>query len=296
MYYLGLGTYFVNASLRACSRLNCTSLKSDGKENNMHVHGVDCYQRHALQQFHSNGRRNRGSPRELLHLGSDGRSHRGGGAEQRPELDRRTHLQLAPGQQRAPEPVGGRRPDGLLPEPGRHHPHRIGQLRLQRDLHATGDGRSDHRCHRRPGPVPIPERGGGPGPHRRGPGALYWNQTEVSTYVAGELANYATSSSVTSAISSVLTSYDDSSQVDSKIITALLDFYTRAEVDQAIADATSGAVDLSNYYTQAETQSYVANELLAFYPRTELDSQLTATFTQYGPRPRSTTPSPARGS
>ena len=26
--------------------------------------------------------------------------------------------------------------------------------------------------HRRPGPVPIPERGGGPGPHRRGPGAL----------------------------------------------------------------------------------------------------------------------------
>ena len=109
----------------------------------------------------------------------------------------------------------------------------------------------------------------------------YWNQTEVSTYVAGELANYATSSSVTSAISSVLTSYDDSSQVDSKIITALLDFYTRAEVDQAIADATSGAVDLSNYYTQAETQSYLANELLAFYPRTELDSQLTATFTQY---------------
>ena len=99
--------------------------------------------------------------------------------------------------------------------------------------------------------------------------------------MAGELANYATSSSVTSAISSVLTSYDDSSQVDSKIITALLDFYTRAEVDQAIADATSGAVDLSNYYTQAETQSYVANELLAFYPRTELDSQLTATFTQY---------------
>ena len=52
-------------------------------------------------------------------------------------------------------------------------------------------------------------------------------------------------------------------------------------MDQAIADATSGAVDLSNYYTQAETQSYVANELLAFYPRTELDSQLTATFTQY---------------
>ena len=49
----------------------------------------------------------------------------------------------------------------------------------------------------------------------------------LSTYVAGELANYATSSSVTSAISSALSSYDDSSQVDSKIITALLDFYTR---------------------------------------------------------------------
>ena len=49
----------------------------------------------------------------------------------------------------------------------------------------------------------------------------------LSTYVAGELANYATSSSVTSAISAALSSYDDSSQVDSKIITALLDFYTR---------------------------------------------------------------------
>ena len=100
----------------------------------------------------------------------------------------------------------------------------------------------------------------------------------LSTYVAGELANYATSSSLTSAISSALSSYDDSSQVDSKIITALLDFYTRTEVDQEIANAL-GNVDLSNYYTQAETQSYVAGEL--YYPRTELDSQLTATFLQY---------------
>ena len=108
----------------------------------------------------------------------------------------------------------------------------------------------------------------------------YWDQTEVSSFVAGELANYATSSSVTSAISAALSSYDNSSQVDSKIITALLDYYTRAEVDQEIADAL-GDVDLSNYYTQAETQSYVASELLAYYPRTELDSQLTATFLQY---------------
>ena len=61
---------------------------------------------------------------------------------------------------------------GHLPEPGRHHPHRIGQLRPQRDLHPSGNGRSDHRRHRRPGPVPIPERGGGAGPHRRGPRAL----------------------------------------------------------------------------------------------------------------------------
>ena len=109
----------------------------------------------------------------------------------------------------------------------------------------------------------------------------YWNQTEVSTYVAGELSNYATSSSVTSSISSALSSYDDSSQVDSKIITALLDFYTRTEVDQAITDATSSSVDLSAYSTTAQMQSYVASELLAYYPRSELDSQLTATFTQY---------------
>ena len=205
--------------------------------------------------------------------------HRCGGAEQRPELDRRADVQPAPGQQRAPEPVGGRRPDRQLPEPGRHDPHRIGQLRPQRNLHAAGDGRSDHRRHRCPGPVPIPKRSGGPGPHRRGPGAVL-GPGEVSTYVAGELANYATSSSVTSAISSALSSYDDSSQVDSKIITALLDFYTQAEVDQQITNVL-GNVDLSNYYTEAETQSYVASELLAYYPRTELDSLLTATLTQY---------------
>ena len=95
----------------------------------------------------------------------------------------------------------------------------------------------------------------------------YWTQAEVSSFVAGELANYATSASVSSSISSALSSYDDSGQVDSKIVTALLDFYTRAEVDQAIADATSGSVDLSNYYTSAETQSYVANELLAYFVR-----------------------------
>ena len=74
--------------------------------------------------------------------------------------------------QRAPEPLGGRRPHRLLPELGRHHPHRIGQLRSQRDLRAAGDGRSDHLCHRCPGSVPIPKRSGGPRPHRHGPGAL----------------------------------------------------------------------------------------------------------------------------
>ncbi|CAE7910020.1 unnamed protein product, partial [Symbiodinium necroappetens] len=110
----------------------------------------------------------------------------------------------------------------------------------------------------------------------------YWTQAEVSSFVVGELANYQTSSQGRSAISAALSSYDDSSQVDSKIITALLlDFYTRAETDQAIADAVTGGVDLSPYFTSAETQTYVANELLSYYPRTELDSLLTATLTQY---------------
>ena len=103
----------------------------------------------------------------------------------------------------------------------------------------------------------------------------YWDQTEVASYVAGELANYQTGSQVSSAISSALSSYDDSSQVDSKIVTALLDFYTRTETDQAIADAVTGGVDLSPYYTSAQTDS------LFYYPRTELDSLLTATLTQY---------------
>ena len=51
--------------------------------------------------------------------------------------------------------------------------------------------------------------------------------------------------------------------------------------DQAIADAVTGGVDLSPYFTSAETQTYVANELLSFFPRAELDSLLTATLTQY---------------
>ena len=100
----------------------------------------------------------------------------------------------------------------------------------------------------------------------------YWDQAEVSSFVAGELSNYQTGSQVSSAIS--LSSYDDSSQVDSKIVTALLDFYNRAETDQAIADAASSSVDLSAYYTSAQTDSL-------FYPRTELDLLLTATLTQY---------------
>ena len=108
--------------------------------------------------------------------GPAGRSHRGGAgvrhAEQRPELERRADLQPAPGQQRPAEPVGGRRIDRHLSKPGRHHPDRVGQLRPQRDLHAGGNGRSDHRSHRRPGPVPTPKRSGGPGTHRHGPGAL----------------------------------------------------------------------------------------------------------------------------
>ena len=129
------------------------------------------------------------------------------------------------------------------------------------ETYAAGNGRSDHRRHRRPESEPIPERGE---VQALIAAALvpYWNQGEVSSFVAGELANYATSSSVTSAISSVLSSYDGSSQVDSKIVTALLDFYThtQTEVDQQITNALEN-VDLSSYYTQAKTQSYVANEL-----------------------------------
>ena len=106
----------------------------------------------------------------------------------------------------------------------------------------------------------------------------YWDQSEVSSFVAGELSNYQTSSQVSAAISSALSSYDNSSQVDSKIITALLDFYTRAETDQAIADATSGSVDLSNYYTSAETQSYVAGELLAY--DAEVDTKISGFLDQ----------------
>ena len=129
----------------------------------------------------------------------------------------------------------------------------------------------------------------------------YWDQTEVSTYVAGELSNYATSSSVTSAISSALSSYDNSSQVDSKIITALLDFYTRTEVDQQIANAL-GNVDLSNYFTTPRPRRRATwptscwritlgpNWTPSSRPRSP------STGPAGGPKPRSTTPSPARAS
>ena len=140
-------------------------------------HGPDepghCRRVGALRDCGRAGLRNHGGAGALQHHGPNEPGHRGGGgAEQRPVLDRRADLQPAAGQQRAPEPVRGRRIDRQLPEPGRHDPHRIGQLRPQRDLHASGNGRSDHRRHRRPGPVPIPKRGGGAGPHRHGPGAL----------------------------------------------------------------------------------------------------------------------------
>ena len=58
-------------------------------------------------------------------------------------------------------------PTGRRPAGRRHRgsPHEL-------LLHASGNGRSDHRRHRRPESEPIPERGGGPGPHCRGLGAL----------------------------------------------------------------------------------------------------------------------------
>ena len=125
----------------------------------------------------------------------------------------------------------------------------------------------------------------------------YWDQSEVSSYVACELTNYQTSSQVSSAISSALSSYDNSSQVDNKIITALLDFYTRAETDQAIADAMSGSVDLSAYYTSAETQSYVATWPTSSWPTTRAWSWTRSSRPpscsigpRGAPRRRSTTP------
>ena len=128
----------------------------------------------------------------------------------------------------------------------------------------------------------------------------YWDQGEVSSFVAGELSNYATNSSVSSSISSALSSYDDSSQVDSKIITALLDFYTRAEVDQEIADAL-GNVDLSKYTTRRPKRRATwptscwrttlgPNSIPSSRPRSPSIGHRGA------PKPRSTTPSPARAS
>ena len=116
----------------------------------------------ALRECGRAGLRNHGGAGALQHHGPDEPGHRGGGGtEQRPVLDRRAHVQPAAGQQRAAQPVRGRSIDRQLPELGRHDPHRVGQLRPQPDLHTSGNWRSDHRRHRRPGPVPIPKRGAG---------------------------------------------------------------------------------------------------------------------------------------
>ena len=45
--------------------------------------------------------------------------------EQRPVLDRRADIQPPEGHQRPAQPVRGRGIDSHLPEPGRHHPHRV---------------------------------------------------------------------------------------------------------------------------------------------------------------------------
>ena len=57
-------------------------------------------------------------------------------------------------------------------EPGRHDPHRIGQLRPRRDLHAARDGSRHHGGHRCAQPVPVPDRSPGAGAHRRGAGPV----------------------------------------------------------------------------------------------------------------------------
>ena len=93
----------------------CAGALRDGGPAGRRHRGSSC----GLLHQRPNGRRHRGGHRSLLYLGPDGRRHRGGGGtEQRPELDRRTHVQPAAGQQRAAEPVGGRRPDRDVPKPG----------------------------------------------------------------------------------------------------------------------------------------------------------------------------------
>ena len=93
-------------------------------------------------------------------------------SEQRAVLGRRADLQPPERQQRAAQFVRGGSIDSHLPEFRRHHPHRIGLLRPQRDLHAARNRSCDHGGPRRAQSVPVPDGGPGAGPHRRRAGTL----------------------------------------------------------------------------------------------------------------------------
>ena len=116
---------------------------------------------------------------------------------------------------------------------------------------------------------------------------------EVSTYVAGELTNYATSSSVSSSISSALKSYDDSSQVDSGLLHA-----GRSESGDCKCAGQRGSEQLLHAGRSAELRGQrAAGVLPSDRTRFPADGHLPAcTGPAGGPKRRSTTPSPARAS
>ena len=179
---------------------------------------------------------------------------------------------LLRGQQRPAEPVGGRRIDRHLSKPGRHHPDRVGQLRPQRDLHAGGNGRSDHRRHRRPGPVPIPKRSGGPGTHRHGPGALLGPNggLDLRGGRVGQLRHQQLGD-----IGHLLGPVQLRQQLPGRF----QDHHGSAGLLHA---GRSRSADHKRPRERGSLELlHAGRDLLAFYPRTELDSQLTATFTQY---------------
>ena len=214
-----------------------------------------------------NGRRHRGGHRPLLHLGRNGCRHRGGAAEQRPDLERRADVQPAAGS----NVLRNLSVAGALTASFQNLDDTI---LIESDSYA----RSETYTQAETGAAITAAID-----------ALdlsqFQNEAEVqalidaalSTYVAGELANYATSSSVTSAISAALSRRQQPGRFQDHHGSVGFLHPDRSRSRDCQCAGERGSVELLLLHPGRD----VAGELLAYYFRTELDSQLTATFLQY---------------
>ena len=187
-------------------------------------------------QRHRCGARHHRSQPLLDHPPGAGSNHGRTGTrhiEQRPVLDRRAHRNPFEGHERPAQFVRGGCAHRHPPEPGRHDPHRVGQLRPQRNLHPAGDGSRHHGGPRCAQFVPVPDGGPGAGAHRRRAGAVLGPERGVE--LRGRRVEQLRDKCLCELQHHALSSYDNSSQVDNKIMHGPLGLLHLQEIADAIA-------------------------------------------------------------